>query len=75
MSEIKKIVELSDDSLDSISGGVILNDSCVVNRETGQRYAWLNHDLYGAFNLVNSLGDVPEGDKIAALQAAGYIVG
>ena len=75
MSEIKKVVELSDDALDSISGGVVLNPSGVVNRETGQKYAWLNPDRGAAFAYVCQLGDVSEGEKIAALQAAGFIGG
>ena len=75
MSEIKKRVELSDDVLDTVSGGVILNPDSVVNRETGQKYEWLNYDRAGAFSCVCSLGDVPEGEKIRALQAAGYIGG
>lgn len=75
MSEIKKIVELSDDALDTVSGGVILNPSGVVDRDTGKKYAWLNPDRAAAFAFVCQLGDVPEAEKIAALQAAGFIGG
>lgn len=75
MSENKKRVELSDEMMDTVSGGVILNKSGVVNRETGQKYKWLNPDRAGAFAFVCELGDVSEAEKISALQAAGYIGG
>ena len=75
MSEKKRAVALSDDALDSVSGGVIINQNCVVNIETGQKYVLLNPDRAAAFGFVCELGDIPEADKIAALQAAGYIGG
>ena len=75
MSEVKKRVELSDDVLDTVSGGVILNPSGVVNQANGKKYKWLKYDRAGAFAYVCELGDVSEGEKIAALQAAGYIGG
>ena len=75
MSEIKKRVELSDDVVDVVSGGVILNPDSVVNRETGQKYEWLNPNRGAAFALVCSLGDVSEDVKITALQEAGFIGG
>ena len=76
MSEEKR-VELSGEVLDNVSGGVILNPDAVINSATGQRYAWLspNPDRIAAFGFVCGLGDVTEDEKIAALQAAGYIGG
>ena len=77
MSDVRKKVELNDDMLENVSGGVVINRSCVVNIETGQRYAWLNPnpDRAAAFGFVCELGDITEEEKIAALQAAGYIGG
>ena len=75
MSDLTKKVELSDEIMERVSGGVIIAPDGVVNRETGQKYAWLNPNYAGAFGFVCELGDVPEADKIAAMQAAGFIGG
>lgn len=75
MSEKKRIVELSDDALDSVSGGVVINQACVINSVTGQKYELLNPDRHAVFGYVCGLGDIPEEAKIAALQAAGFVGG
>ena len=68
----KKVVALSDDALDEVSGGLIVNSTYVRNENDGVCYRLLV-DKWAAYGYVNELGMVSEEEKIAALQAAGMI--
>ena len=72
MENKKNAVALSDDALDNVSGGLIIDSTGVTNQETGEKYQLLADGLT-VFAFVSGLGNVSEGEKIAALKAKGYI--
>lgn len=67
-----KRVELSDESLDKVVGGIQICSTKVRNEHTGEQYRLLV-DKWIAFGYVSDLGDVPEEEKINALLNAGMI--
>ena len=67
-----KRVELSDEVLDAVVGGIQICSTKVRNEHTGEEYKLLV-DKWVAFGYVSNLGDVPEEDKINALLGAGMI--
>ena len=72
MENKKNVVALSDDALNNVAGGLIIDSTGVTNQETGEKYQLLADGLT-VFGFVCGLGDVSEGEKIAALLAKGYI--
>ena len=68
----KKVVALNDDALDEVNGGLQIGNTQVRNQDTGEIFDLLV-DKWLAFGYVSSLGDVSDGDKIAALRSMGYI--
>lgn len=69
----KKIVELSDEALDGVSGGLVINDQTVTNMETGEVFPLLRGTRYEVFAYVCSLNCSSESEKIEALRSAGYV--
>lgn len=67
-----KKIELSDEVLDAVSGGVQIGETKVRNEHTGEMYQLLVNK-WTAFGYVSSLGDVSEEEKINALINAGMI--
>lgn len=68
----KKIVALSDDALDSVAGGMIVNSNHVINQETGEKYTLLKSQME-AFSFLIELGDMSESERVSQLRAAGFI--
>ena len=74
MENKKKMVALSDDALDDVSGGVIVRDACVVNMDTGESFAIIKGTKQEVFGYVCSLGgSLSEDERIIALRNAGFI--
>ena len=74
MEDKKKIVALSDEALDNVAGGLVINYDHVIDQDTGIRYDLLNGDMWGAYQLVVQLGAyATDAERIDALRAAGYI--
>lgn len=67
-----KRIELSNEALDAVVGGIQICSTKVRNEHTGQEYRLLV-DKWAAFGYVSNLGDVPEEEKINALLNAGMI--
>lgn len=67
-----KRIELSNEALDEVVGGVQICSTKVRNEHTGEEYKLLV-DKWVAFGYVSDLGDVPEEEKINALLDAGMI--
>ena len=67
-----KKIQLSDEAVDAVVGGVQICSTKVRNEHTGEVYRLLV-DKWIAFGYVSDLGDVPEEDKINALLNAGMI--
>lgn len=65
-------VELNNEALDQVVGGIQICSTKVRNEHTGETYKLLV-DKWVAFGYVSDLGDVPEEDKINALLDAGMI--
>ena len=73
MENNKKVVELSDDAMGMVSGGLIVNPDCVIDEAARKIYP-IDPAKWGEiFGFVSQLGSVSEQEKIDALRAAGYI--
>ena len=74
MEDKRKIVQLSDDALDNVSGGVLVREDCVLNMNTGESYPIISGNKHEIFGYVCNLGGtLSEEERIAALRAAGFI--
>ena len=70
MSDTK--LELNDEELDKVSGGVKVDAEYVYNKDTGEGYRLLV-DSMTAFMFVSTSGASTEAQRISALITAGYI--
>jgi len=68
----KKIVELSDDSLDLVQGGVKIVNNTVTNKDTGETYKLLT-DPMTAFTYMTMHGAESDTEIINGMLAMGYI--
>ena len=65
-------VELSDAQLDSVTGGVHIQNGYVENTDTGDKYK-LKVDEMTAFLYINQFGMISEAERIQKLRDKGYI--
>lgn len=68
----KKIVELNDDSLDLVQGGVKIVNTTVTNKDTGETYTLLV-DPMTAFGYMTANGYKSDTEIINGMLALGYI--
>lgn len=72
MENKKNVVALSDDLLETVGGGLYLDDQKCVNQVTGETYSLLV-DKNLIFATIVSFGPIPDDQRIAKLLQLGYI--
>ena len=70
--EKKNRVQLNDEMLDNIVGGVYITSKTVKNKDTGKVYKLLV-DPMTAFSYATAHGNESDSEIIAGMLAAGYI--
>ncbi len=70
--EKKERVQLNEELLDTIVGGVLIKSKTVTNRDTGEIYK-LKVDPMTAFNYATAHGNKSDSEIIAGMLAKGYI--
>ena len=67
-----KRVQLSDEAIDNVVGGVLIKSKTVTNKDTGEVYQ-LSVDPMTAFSYATANGKKTDSEIIAGLLAKGYI--
>ena len=65
-------VQLNDEALDQVVGGVLIRSKTVTNKDTGEVYSLLV-DPMTAFAYATAHGKQSDSEIIAGMLAAGYI--
>ena len=65
-------VQLSDESLEKIVGGILIKNNVVTNKDTGETYTLLT-DAMTAFSYAMAHGKESDSEIIEGMLAAGYI--
>ena len=65
-------VQIDDDAMEKIVGGVLIKSTTVTNKDTGEVYQLLV-DPMTAFMYATSIGNQSDSDIIAGMLSLGYI--